>query len=143
MQTEQKRVRTTPGPWRVYEVKHAQRGWTTYVGDEAYGMSHVVVAEMPVHWTEMQEATEPGIVRQRANAQLIAAAPQMRSALELIVEEVVRSNQDKDIDVDYIHTLASLALSKAKLPFVVYVGQNVDAERAEKRKARAVKRSLI
>jgi len=97
MQTEQKRVRTTPGPWYCGSLDHFD--W-------------VEIWNAPADQDRAILGSMVGPNR-RANARLVAAAPQMRSALELIVQETLRHYSGKRIDVEYINALASLALDKA------------------------------
>ena len=65
----------TPGPWKVQKPDHFVDGLSHFVVSDHPSVSYFHIAEMGTHDGREQAA---------ANARLIAAAPEMLEALELI-----------------------------------------------------------
>ena len=100
-----KMSRHIPGPWEVKETTHKNVGCfhIEHGGEE--------IASTPLTYTNMECAHEEEI--EKANAHLIAAAPDMYEALKAIQSRIVSTEVDI-VDEMVIHNIAMKALAKVE-----------------------------
>lgn len=89
-------MRHTPGPWEIEDHYHFSYRWIS-------GPKHSQLAQ--VVWCMEDEERSPEC---EANARLIAAAPMLLAALELI-----ESAKDRGFGIDYAMGCARAAIAKA------------------------------
>ena len=78
-------MKHTPGPWKVIPARgYEKRGWVDVVADRN---SPVVGADSFVRYSCDEAECHHGVRIAPANAALIAAAPELLEALEMIVSE--------------------------------------------------------
>lgn len=91
----------TPGPWSVgrgYEISHAIKGWKYY----------------PIHYGHDEENV-CDIVYNKADAELIAAAPEMYAELERI-EDILEDSEDcGEISLDRIKSILRKARGESEV----------------------------
>ncbi len=94
----------TPGPW-VASTSDRSIGPVSKDGDQSYGMI------LPVAWVEFN----PEVETQVANANLIAATPELLEALQKIVEMNTQYCHDKYGDSSKAESMACVRVARAAI----------------------------
>ncbi len=101
-QTTQQTAKHTPGPWKVYEVPHLHQGTLYSVRSDEYGAI-----------CDPNEAADP--YENKANANLIAAAPELLDNLKAILTDYLgRYYENDSTDKDLLTRITAMRSVIAK-----------------------------
>lgn len=103
----------TPGPWKYYQNSYHQTDITVFADDDGSGRVQGICRVDGIGaWKDGPETDELFEI-QAANARLIAAAPCMLEALE-IVAEAIKNNPEWNIPNTYEKLLKAIAKAKGE-----------------------------